>query len=191
MKSGEIRRRKFKHTIMKQSGNNSFIRPKHGSLSEAGSSIMNMSGHINNTMIHEDLNRSMMPNSHYSESKKKVLFKFISKCISALLLIAIIHFLFLNSIPFKQATHSFKIQSGPVLNLSRGYSGRSQKFNNDLPVGSASSNISAPLNGSGSNKLGFYQQFSANYENHAHSPDKNKNNKHRKLLNFDDSPMTK
>lgn len=96
MKSGEIRRRKFKHTIMKQSGNNSFIRPKHGSLSEAGSSIMNMSGHINNTMIHEDLNRSMMPNSHYSESKKKVLFKFISKCISALLLIVLIHFLFLN-----------------------------------------------------------------------------------------------
>lgn len=88
MKSGEIRRRKFKHTIMKQSGNNSFIRPKHGSLSEAGSSIMNMSGNINNTMIHEDLNISMMPNSHYSESKKKVCFNFISKCYNALWLFA-------------------------------------------------------------------------------------------------------
>jgi hypothetical protein len=47
------------------------------------------------------------------------------------------------------------------------------------------------LNGSTTNKLGFYQQFSANYESQAHSPSKNKNNKHRKMLNFNDSPMTK
>lgn len=39
--------------------------------------------------------------------------------------------------------------------------------------------------------LGFYQQFSTNFENQFKSPDQTKNNKHRKMLNFNDSPLTK
>jgi hypothetical protein len=36
--------------------------------------------------------------------------------------------------------------------------------------------------------LGFFQQFSANFENQFQSPDQTKN---RKMLNFNESPLTK
>jgi hypothetical protein len=80
LKSGEIKRRNFKNSFIKDSDNYSFSRPKNGNLSDAGNSIMNMSSKMNNSMTIEDANRSIQPRDHYSEIKRKVGFWLISKC---------------------------------------------------------------------------------------------------------------
>jgi hypothetical protein len=78
LKSGEIKRRNFKNSFMKGSDSYSYSRPNNGNLSDVGSSIMNMSGKMNNSMTIEDCNRSIQPSGYYSEIKKKVGFCLMS-----------------------------------------------------------------------------------------------------------------
>jgi len=60
-----------------------------------------------------------------------------------------------------------------------------------LPVGSALSNISAPLNSSAKKDFGFHQQFAVSFQNNFQSPEKKRIAGQRLLDEYSESPPTR
>lgn len=63
-------------------------------------------------------------------------------------------------------------------------------MNSSLPIGSAHSNITAPLNSSARKGLSFHHQFSSSYQDKYSSPDGKRKSKYRENAKLDESPLT-
>lgn len=59
-----------------------------------------------------------------------------------------------------------------------------------LPVGSANSNISAPLNGSSKKDYGFHNNFSSSYHSKFRSPHKKKAQEYQVMNEYNEGPLT-
>lgn len=73
--------------------------------------------------------------------------------------------------------------------LIRGFSGGAA-HHGSIPVGSASSNISAPLNGSFRKSFGFHGYFAQSYHSQFHSPEKRNDAMPRHVPHLEESPPT-
>lgn len=72
--------------------------------------------------------------------------------------------------------------------LMRGFSG--SHIPREVAVGSASSNISAPLNTSARNGLGFHRQFASSFHSKFNSPEKRRETEKSQILSNFGSPPT-